>query len=249
MSKKLRHPSPATVIACLALFFALGGSAIALQGRNTVDSGDIKPKNVKTSDLANNAVTTRKIKAYAVRTGDIRNGQVRAGDLAAQEAFHLVGQPGEPGFSDGVEGDCLHANAAAMDIRPNPAGFYKDALGRVHLMGIVTQSDGPGGDAVCEGAGAGESIEDRLAFVLPEGYRPTNDEVRQVNTLGLLIVGTTPIVTVDGTVPAGGVFVLSGTGALLEDVSFRAAGPSTGLSRRGASPSRGLPESVLDLIN
>ena len=55
----LRRPSPTTVIACLALFFAVaGGSAIALKGRNSVDSGDIKPKAVKTSDIANNAVTT-----------------------------------------------------------------------------------------------------------------------------------------------------------------------------------------------
>jgi hypothetical protein len=258
MPEKQGRPSSATVIACIALFFALSGSAIALQGRNSVDSGDIKPKAVKTSDIANNAVTTKKIKNNHVRaadiqnnavgTGEIRNGQVRAGDLAAQEAFHLVGQAGEPPFLNGVEGDCLHANSTAMEIRFNPAGFYKDALGRVHLMGIVTQSNGPGGDAVCEGAGAGESIEDRLAFVLPEGYRPTNDEVRQVDTLGLLIVGTTPIVTPGGTVPAGGVFVLTGSGAILEDVSFRAAGPSTGLPRRDTSSSRGLPDSILDLL-
>src|ERR671916_3119764 len=98
-----RRPSPATVIACLALFFALGGSAIALQGRNSVNSGDIKPKAVKTSDIANNAVTTRKIKNNHVRaadiqnnavgTGEIRNGQVRTGDIAPAENIHLVGAP------------------------------------------------------------------------------------------------------------------------------------------------------------
>ena len=98
MLKKLGRPSPAIVIACLALFFAVaGGSAIALQGSNTVDSGDIKPKAVKTSDIANNAVTTKKIKNNHVRaadiqnnavgTGEIRNGQVRNGDIVPAEAL------------------------------------------------------------------------------------------------------------------------------------------------------------------
>src|SRR6187455_2148954 len=98
MPDRFRRTNPSTVIACLALFFAVaGGSAIALKGKNTVDSGDIKKGQVKTSDLANNAVTTKKIK----------NGQVRPADLAADEAFHKVGTPGNPSFGNGGEGDCL----------------------------------------------------------------------------------------------------------------------------------------------
>ena len=72
-----KRPNPTTVIACLALFFAVaGGSAIALQGRNSVDSGDIKKGNVKTSDIRNNAVTTKKIKNNHVRAADIQNNAV-----------------------------------------------------------------------------------------------------------------------------------------------------------------------------
>ena len=140
MFKKLGRPSPATVIACLALFFAVaGGSAIALPGRNSVDSGDIKPKAVKTSDIANNAVTTKKIKNNHVRaadiqnnavgTGEIRDGQVRTGDLAAQEAFHLVGQPGEPAFSNGVEGDCLHTKCRGNGHPDQSRGFLQGLSG------------------------------------------------------------------------------------------------------------------------
>ena len=150
MPKNQGRPSPATVIACIALFFALSGSAIALQGRNTVDSGDIKPKAVKTSDIANNAVTTKKIKNNHVRaadiqnnavgTGEIRNGQVAPADFAQQEAYHLVT------LSNGGEGDCIWTNAAAPPITPNPAAFYKDALGEVHLTGLPSSNDGPGGD-------------------------------------------------------------------------------------------------------
>lgn len=57
----LRPPSPSMVVALIALFVALGGSAVALSGRNTVFSDDIVPQNVKTSDLKDGAVTTPKL--------------------------------------------------------------------------------------------------------------------------------------------------------------------------------------------
>jgi hypothetical protein len=59
-----RHLSFANVASALALFLAVGGgtTAIALSGRNSVDSGDLKAGAVKTSDLARNAVTGRKVK-------------------------------------------------------------------------------------------------------------------------------------------------------------------------------------------
>ena len=175
MFKNSRVPRPSTVIACLALFFAVaGGSAIALQGRNSVDSGDIKRNAVKNSDIANNAVTTRKIRNNHVRTGDIQNGQVQPADLAATDPVHKVGAPGEPAFNTGGEGDCIWSNppgGTLGDVRPNPVGFWKDAFGTVHLIGIALATDGPGGDAMCGGAGE-EVNEDAAVFVLPEGYRP-----------------------------------------------------------------------------
>jgi cytoskeletal protein RodZ len=48
---KLTYPHIAST---LALFLALTGGAVALQGRNTVNSGDIKPQGVRSSDIKNN---------------------------------------------------------------------------------------------------------------------------------------------------------------------------------------------------
>jgi hypothetical protein len=63
------------VVGYLALFlFAVGGTATALQGRNSVDSGDIRSGQVRTSDLAIGAVTRAKIRSNAV------NGRVVADD-------------------------------------------------------------------------------------------------------------------------------------------------------------------------
>ncbi len=48
LRSKLTYPY---IVSTLALFLALTGGAFALQGKNTVDSGDIKKNNVKSSDI------------------------------------------------------------------------------------------------------------------------------------------------------------------------------------------------------
>ena len=53
-----RLPSPGLVVGVVALIAALSGTAIALPGKNTVDSGDIKKGAVKTSDIARGTVRT-----------------------------------------------------------------------------------------------------------------------------------------------------------------------------------------------
>ncbi len=51
-----RLPSPAMVVAVIALVAAFTGAAVALPGRNSVTSNDIKPKNVKKTDIRPAAV-------------------------------------------------------------------------------------------------------------------------------------------------------------------------------------------------
>ena len=65
------RPSPAMAVAFVALLAALSGTAIALPGTNTVDSGDLK----------NGAVTTKDIKNNNVRGRDVRNGSLTGGDV------------------------------------------------------------------------------------------------------------------------------------------------------------------------
>ena len=229
-----RRLSPTTVIACLALFFAVaGGTAIALQGRNTVDSGDIKPKAVKTSDIANSAVTTRKIRNNHVRTADIGPGAVGPADVRADPPYRLIGAPGQPAFSNGGEGDCLWANAVSPPLDLNPAGFYKDAYDVVHLVGVIAQVAGPGGDAACGGVGD-ESVEDQIAFVLPPGFRPQNMELHTQDSFAMVVNGSTDIPTPNGTLPAGAVFY-NGSEMLLDGITYRAADPANGLPRRPAA--------------
>ncbi|MFL5901321.1 MAG: hypothetical protein ACJ75S_09005 [Solirubrobacterales bacterium] len=67
-----RHLNPATIIACIALFAALGGAAVAAKTASKV----------KTKNLANGAVTTAKLRNGAVTTGKLRNGAVTGQKIA-----------------------------------------------------------------------------------------------------------------------------------------------------------------------
>jgi hypothetical protein len=71
-----KHLNPSTVIACIALFVALAGTAFAAGlGRNAV----------RTRNIANNAVTTPKLRNNAVNAVKLRNGAV-TGPKIANEA-------------------------------------------------------------------------------------------------------------------------------------------------------------------
>ena len=175
---KLGRPSHATVIAYLALFVALGGSAYAVGnlGKNTVGTKQLKKNAVTTAKIKNGAVTGAKIESNAITTAKIADGavsgaKVNVGSLGtvpnatnaqtaqhaqtadaiqAPEAPHLVGKPGEPPFAPTWEN--LPEGAVA-------AAFYKDREGVVHLQGIV------GGDGTKS-----------LIFTLPPAYRPADTQ-------------------------------------------------------------------------
>ena len=76
MRKTQRRPSPALVVACLALLVALGGTSYA-----TVLQ--VPRASVGTPQLKRNAVTPAKIAPNAVRTGHVLNGSLLVADFKA----------------------------------------------------------------------------------------------------------------------------------------------------------------------
>lgn len=76
MKSKLRIPTPGTVIALLALFIALGGTAYGL-AKNSVRSSDIAPNAVRANDLG----------PLKLRPGKLRDFDQTAGD----GEFHFAG--------------------------------------------------------------------------------------------------------------------------------------------------------------
>jgi hypothetical protein len=91
MRRLLRHrPSPAMVVACIALLVALGGTSIAAVSA-------IPRASVGTDQLKNGAVTSAKVQDFTLRRVDFRPGTLLQGPRGAQ------GPPGPTGAS-GAQG-------------------------------------------------------------------------------------------------------------------------------------------------
>ena len=79
----MRRPSPALIVACIALFVALGGTSYAVTQL---------PKNsVGTTQLKKNAVTSQKIKDGAISSQKIKDGAIDQADLAPGVTTSLKG--------------------------------------------------------------------------------------------------------------------------------------------------------------
>jgi hypothetical protein len=101
MQSKFR-PSPAMVVALVALFVSLGGTAAALSGSNTVFSDDIdndtsnsptqgqgglvaadlRPSSVGTSEVAANSLGAGDLAPNSVGTSEVADGSIGSSDLA-----------------------------------------------------------------------------------------------------------------------------------------------------------------------
>jgi hypothetical protein len=78
--KKL--PSPALVLAVIALVAALGtGSAVALSGKNTVGADDIKKNAVGASEIKTNAVRGAEVRKDAIGSSEVRNNSLTGADI------------------------------------------------------------------------------------------------------------------------------------------------------------------------
>ena len=97
----LRRPSPALVIACIALGVALGGTGYAtvLQvPRNSVGTAQIKSSAVTNGKLARNAVTSAKVQNRSLLRADFAAGQLPAGPAGPTGPAGPAGAPGLSGL-------------------------------------------------------------------------------------------------------------------------------------------------------
>src|ERR687892_373167 len=76
------RPSASMVIALIALFVALSGTAVALDGSNTVFSDDIVNGEVKNNDLAADSVASGKIADRQVKNADLSMGASSSNTIA-----------------------------------------------------------------------------------------------------------------------------------------------------------------------
>ncbi len=102
----VRRPSPALVIACLALLVALGGTSYAtvLQvPRNSVGAPQLKTAAVTSKKIAANAVTSAKVQNGTLVRADFRGGQIPAGPAGPAGPVGPAG-PAGPAGAPGLSG-------------------------------------------------------------------------------------------------------------------------------------------------
>lgn len=84
-----RRPSPAMVVALIALFVALGGVGYA--------ASQLPKNSVGTKQLKKNAVTSAKVKDHSLLAGDFKAGQLPAGPKGEAGPAGAQGPKGETG--------------------------------------------------------------------------------------------------------------------------------------------------------
>jgi hypothetical protein len=106
----LRRPSPAMVVACIALTLSLAGTSYA-----TVS---LARDSVGTVQIKDNAVTSQKIRDFSLRQWDFKRGQVPRGVAGPQ------GPPGPPGPAGGLASLILHEGSVAVPANAAGNGLY-----------------------------------------------------------------------------------------------------------------------------
>ena len=154
MTSKTRsfRPSPALVIACIALFAALTGSAIAAGvGKNTVRSPQIVDGTIRTVDLRDNAVAAGKIAPDAVDTTEIAENGVESSDVAPETLTSA-----DLGAASVTSSEVADQSLTANDLGPDSVGSSELQAGSVRasdLGGIIQASN-----AVTIKAGTNEAV-------------------------------------------------------------------------------------------
>lgn len=121
------RPSPAMVVAVIALIAALSGSAYAALGKNSVGSRQLKAKSVTSGKIANNAVTSAKVAKNSLTGADIN---VNA--LGVVPEAQKATSAGDAGTVGGHAASCpagaVLIRGVCYDAAPNPpANSLQDA--------------------------------------------------------------------------------------------------------------------------
>lgn len=127
-----RRPTPAMAVAFIALLAALsGGTAIALPGKNTVDSGDVKRNSLRSGDVRNNSL----------RGIDVRNDTLTGTDVNESS----LGKVPSATNADNAANAANATNAANAQNAASAGGF------RVARVDAFTLTDNQAKEILKEG--------------------------------------------------------------------------------------------------
>ncbi len=153
-----RRPSPALVIACVALFVSLSGVSYGV-ATGYIDSREIKNNTVASGDVRNNSLRTFDIRNNEVRGFDIRNSTIQGRDVAfntltgADVSEASLGKVPSATQSDTATTAGSAATVGGMRVerfaaKPAPGASVAEILRTANL--VVEGGCTAGGDAVLQ---------------------------------------------------------------------------------------------------
>ena len=212
------RPSPPLVISMIAMFVALSGTAVALDGSNTVFSDDIVDGEVRNADIGPNAVGSGQINDGAVRSGDIRDGAVHGADIDTNAVANPELASRSVGFLE-LQFDSVHTSNVMDDT------LRGRDVNDGSLTGDDIDDDSLTGDEIADGAVGTADLASTIPAVRAEhgsnqtigdGGLPTtlrfNDEM--YDTASLHSTGSNnPRLTA----PVDGIYVITGAVKWFDD--------------------------------
>jgi hypothetical protein len=158
MKIKVTRPSPAMIVALIALFAALSGTAFAALGKNSVGTRQLKAKAVTAGKIANNAVTSAKVAKNSLTGADINVGALgtipSAGHAASAGNADTVSGHGAscPGGTVLIRGVCFDAGPngeaptlkAAADACASKGGYLPSPMELYSTRTVLNLGTGVG---------------------------------------------------------------------------------------------------------
>jgi len=133
------HLTFANVASAIALFVALGGgTAVALNGSNTVFSDDIVDNQVYGSDVRNDTLSGGGLAAPDLRANSVGSSEVTNGSLGTGELSHAIPAARVTRTSAQSIPDSLNTNLAFDQERYDTAGVHDNTTNNSRLTAPVT---------------------------------------------------------------------------------------------------------------
>jgi hypothetical protein len=127
MRELWRRPSPAMVVACVALLVALSGTGMAAAtqlARNSVGTPQLKDSAVSNPKIKNNAVNSAKVAARSLLRSDFAPGQLPAGPVGPQGPAGPQGAAGPAGPTGVIGAITVRTASKLVDGGTGENGAY-----------------------------------------------------------------------------------------------------------------------------